>query len=192
MGHRTCPDCGASLDPCEICDCKENEGAPAGTGTPSGGNDCGRDSIFSLSNPYWDVNNLLRLKEVREGTGVLAKDVAAVVQNRFPKFNRQLLSQAEAFEKYGVIIHPDGLRAICVAYGILLTDPKVQVEEDPKPIKKKPAHRKLGRKLTFRMTNGDYEVLQKAVERDGFESVQAWLYAKITALLGGTENAETS
>lgn len=131
-----------------------------------------------------DVNNLLRLKEVREGTGVLAKDVAAVVQNRFPKFNRQLLSQAEAYEKYGVIIHPDGLRAICDSYGVRLLETSIQ-DEDPKPSKKKPERRKLGRKLTFRMTNGDYEVLQKRVQEDGFDSIQAWLYAKITELLGG-------
>lgn len=28
--YRTCPDCGANLDPGEICDCKENA-APVGS-----------------------------------------------------------------------------------------------------------------------------------------------------------------
>ena len=93
-----------------------------------------------------------------------------------------------------MIIHPDGLRAICDAYGLKLTaapDIPISVEgEIPAP--KKVENRKLGRKVTFRVTNGDFEVLQKRVQEDGFESVQAWLYAKITELLGGAVDAEHS
>lgn len=191
MKPRTCPECGSSLDPAETCDCKKKEDAPAATGTPSGGNDWRRDSTSSVADPFWDVNNLLRLKEIREATGMMAKDVAPVVANRFPKFNRQLLAQAESFEKYGVIIHPDGLRAICEAYGIRLDKPEIPIEVKKDPIAKKTDRRKLGRKLTFRMTNGDFEVLQKRVQDDGFESVQAWLYAKITEILGGAADVNS-
>lgn len=185
--YRTCPDCGAALDPGEICDCKKNEDAPAATGTPSCGNDWHRDSTCILADPFLDVKNLLRIKELREDTGAMAKDMALVVREKFPKFNRQLLSQCEQWDKYGVIIHPDGLKAVCEAYGLVLTatpDIPITVEgETPAP--KKVENRKLGRKLTFRVTNGDFEILQKRVQEDGFDSVQAWLYAKITELLGG-------
>lgn len=194
MKHRTCPDCGASLDPNERCDCRdEKEGAPAATGTPSGGNDDRRDSTCILADPYLDVKNLLRLKEIREETGSMAKDVAMVVRDKFPNFNRQLLSQCERWEQYGVIIHPDGLRLICEAYNMPLPssyDVPITVEgESPTP--KKVENRKLGRKVTFRVTNGDFEVLQKRVQEDGFESVQAWLYAKITELLGGVADGHS-
>lgn len=185
MAFKKCPDCGASLDPCEQCDCKEKEDVPAGTGTSSGGNSGNDISTVSVAEPFWDVKNLLRLREVLEHTGAMAKDVAPVVQNLFPKFNRQLLAQAGSYEKYGVIIHPDGLKAICDAYGIRLNAPEIpiSVEKEAKP--KKAERRKLGRKLTFRMTDGDFEVLQQRVQDDGFTSVQAWLYQKITELLGG-------
>lgn len=195
MKFKQCPDCGAALDPCEKCDCQnEKKGAPAATGTPLGGNDWRRDSAFSLADPFRDVKNLLRLKEIREDTGAMAKDVAMIVRDHFPKFNRQLLSQCEHYDEYGVIIHPDGLKAICEAYGIPLTavpDIPITVEgEGTTP--KKAENRKLGRKVTFRVTNGDFEVLQKRVQEDGFDSVQAWLYAKITELLGGAADAEHS
>lgn len=183
---KTCPDCGAALDPNEVCDCMKKEGAPAAMGTPSGGNDGDRDSTVSLSSLYSDVNTLLRLKNVRESTGAMAKDVALVVQNRFPKFTRQLLAQAEASEKYGVLIHPEGLLAICDYYGISLEPVEISVSKSSKP-RKKP-NRKLGRKLTFRMTDKDFEILQRRVQSDGFDSIQAWLYAAVTKMLGGAMN----
>lgn len=194
MSYRKCPDCGAGLDPGEVCDCRKKESAPAATGTPSGGNDWRRDSTSSLSDPFLDVKNLLRMKEIREDTGAMAKDVALVIRDRFPKFNRQLLSQCEQYDKYGVIIHPDGLRAICEAYGIPLTvTPDIPITvEGGVATAKKTENRKLGRKVTFRVTNGDFEVIQKRVQEDGFDSVQAWLYAKITELLGGAADADNS
>lgn len=48
---------------------------------------------------------------------------------------------------------------------------------------RKKSNRKLGRKLTFRMTPKDFARLVVRVDRDGFESVQAWLYDKIMKLL---------
>lgn len=195
MKFRTCPDCGAALDHGERCDCQdEKKDAPAGTGAPLGGNDWTRDSASSISDPYADVKNLLRIKELREDSGAMAKDMALVIRDKFPKFNRQLLSQCEQWDKYGVVIHPDGLRAICDAYDLKLTaapDIPITVEGEA-PAPKKVENRKLGRKVTFRVTNGDFEVLQKRVQEDGFESVQAWLYSKITELLGGAVDAEHS
>ena len=180
---RTCEFCGAHLDPNEICDCKKNEDASAATETSSRGEVAGvGTSIAILPEPYRDVNNLLRLKGVRESTGSMAKDVATLLRTIFPKFTRQLLSQAENPEQYGVLIHPAAMELICTTYQIRLdkSGPKITVD---KP-RKKP-NRRLGRKLTLRMTPGDFDVLQKRVQSDGFESVQAWLYTQIRKLLGG-------
>ena len=183
MSHRTCPDCGSRLDPNEICDCKK-EDLPDATGKPSGGNAVHYGSALTLADPYRDVNTLAQLKEIREGTGAMAKDVALVVQNVFPKFSRQLLSQAESWSSYGILIHPDGLRAICEAYGIQLPPPDLGLVVK---VRKRP-RRRLARKLTFRMTYDDYDALQMRVQGDGFTSIQSWLYAKITELLGGEAN----
>ena len=189
MKPRTCPECGASLDPCEVCDCKRNGDVPAATETSPDGNDYHHNSTSSIANPFQDVNNLTRLKELRESTGVMAKEVASAVRNVFPKFNRQLLSQCEQWDKYGVVIHPDGLQAICNAYGLELVcelQPGNDVHAEEKVLpKKKSENRRLGRKLTFRVTKDDFEALRERVQADGFGSVQAWLYEQITKLLGG-------
>jgi len=185
--YRECPECGAHLDPGEICECKK-EGAPAGTGTPSK-----RDGSVTpiLSSTWPDVNDCLQLRDICQSTGAQGKEIALVVRESFPKFNRQLLAQCQAPDKYGIVIHPDGLRLICDTYGI--TPPELPLEEpcsdlaEPRseiarPVRKKD-NRKLGRKLTFRMTPKDYAKLVVRVDKDGFESVQAWLYDRIMKLL---------
>lgn len=132
MQYRECPYCGAHLDPCERCDCQEKqEDAPDAAGTPS---QKPIETGFSVTNPEPDVNPCFRLRAIREQTGVMAKDTALVVREVFPKFNRQLLAQCEAWDKYGVIIHPDGLRAICRAYGVPMTlGPTTAITPTAKP-----------------------------------------------------------
>lgn len=129
MRYKLCPYCGAHLDHGERCDCQDKrEDASDAAETPSKNAD---GSIVSLSNPQSDVNLCLQLRAVRQQTGTMAKDAALVVREVFPKFNRQLLAQCEAWDKYGVIIHPDGLRAICKAYGVPM--PTVKPSPAPQP-----------------------------------------------------------
>lgn len=117
MLYKECPNCGAHLDPGERCDCQDKqEDAPDAAGTPSQSDST--ESGVSVTEIPEDVNLCLRLREIRQQTGAMAKDAALVVRKVFPKFNRQLLAQCEAWDKYGVTIHPDGLKAICEAYGV--------------------------------------------------------------------------
>ncbi|MBR2132673.1 MAG: hypothetical protein IJ955_09130 [Oscillospiraceae bacterium] len=192
MKYKECPDCGAALDHGEVCKCrdKENEGAPAATGTPSSGNNGDCNSASTLSDPYRDVNQLERVKDLLEDIGAMDKDVALVVRDMFPKFNRQLLSQCKNWKDYGIILHPNGLRAICNAYHQQLPrTPARGVPTDAEVPPKKPENRKLCRKLAFRITTDDFEVLQQRIRRDGYETMQDWLYAQIIDLLKEDANA---
>ncbi len=140
MRYRECPDCGAHLDPGERCDChqEKREDAPDAAGTPSQNGAINTNAIVSIHTP--NVNPSLRLREIRQQTGVMAKDAALVVREIFPKFNRQLLAQCEAWEKYGVTIHPDGLLAICKAYGVPLNAaPPPPTYAPPDPEERPPA-----------------------------------------------------
>jgi hypothetical protein len=139
---------------------------------------------FSLSNQSVDVNHLLHLREFRKRTGAMAKDCALEIRNVFPKFNRHLMAACESYEKYGIIIHPDGLRVLSEKYGIPLDEPPADIEngETVKKVRKKDS-RKLPRKLTFRMTDDDFSKLESAVASEGFASVQAWLYFHFCQLL---------
>lgn len=191
MKFRECPECGAALDPGEKCDCQnEKESVPAATGTPSGGNDCRRESTCILADPFLDVKNLLRLKEILESTGALGKDAAMIIRERFPKFNRQLLSQCGQWDKYGIICHPDVLRIICEVYKIQLSipaDDPVEIKaEDTAP--KKTENRKLDRKFTLRTTVVKYSRIQKIIEKKGFKSLQDWFNAMLDDLLGGEDD----
>lgn len=120
MQYRECPYCGAHLDHGEICDCRQEkrEDAPDAAGTPSAKIDSDADT--SVAHRIPNVNDCLQLREIMQKTGAMDKDAAKVVQDTFKGFNRQLLSQAANWRKYGVIIHPDALRAICEAYNVTL------------------------------------------------------------------------
>ena len=176
MKYKTCPDCGAHLDFNEPCDCKEKEDTPDAAGMPSQNVNANDGDIVPTKFP--NVNDCFRLREVRELTGVQAKDLSKLVQSRFPKFTRQIMSQCESYDKYGCLPHPDVLRIICEAYDIKL---------DSKPVRKGENYkRKLGKKVTLRMTEKDFEWLQGQVEQDEYPSVQAWLYALIKRMRGAS------
>ncbi len=186
MYFKECPKCGAHLDPGERCDCQDKkEDAPDAPGTPSSG-----DVVLlpppSVANWRPNVNDCLNLREILRQTGAMGKEVALVVRDTFPSFNRQLLAQCQAPEKYGIIIHPDGLATICAAYGIApVTEdaPSVEVITAPEPHRK--PHRKLARKLTFRMRDEDYALLERRVREAGYQSSQAWLYDVVMKALRG-------
>lgn len=186
MQYRECPYCGAHLDHGEPCDCcqEKREDAPDAPGTPS--DKTATSSTAIVANRVPNVNDCLQLREIRTETGAMAKDAALVVRDVFPKFNRQLLAQCEAWEKYGIIIHPEALSVICAAYGVSLPNsPAEAVITAPEPRKK--ANRKLARKLTLRMTDEDYKLLERRVEESGCQSSQAWLYEVVLrALQEGT------
>lgn len=129
MKYRECPKCGAHLDAGEVCDCqKKEEDAPDAAGTPSNDdvNVCG----FILSDSTCVVNRCLNLRSIMAQTGAMGKDAALIVRDKFPKFNRQLLTQCKEWSEYGVIIHPDALKTICEAYGVQ-AEPKSPMPDKP-------------------------------------------------------------
>ena len=121
MKYKTCPNCGAHLDPGEVCDCKEKEDAPAGTGAPS---DEARTIVNSSDNGILPsgfpvVNaDCYRLSELQKLTGAQAKEISEHIAKRFPSFTRQIFSQCASYEKYGCIPHPEVIRIIREVYDL--------------------------------------------------------------------------
>lgn len=136
-----------------------------------------------------DVNDCLRLREVISQIEDKDKNIALVVKAAYPGFNRQLLSQCQNPDKYGVLIRPEGLDIIMKAYKVseppLDPAPGQTASEDaPKP-KRKKEKRRLSRAVTLRMTPKDYQRMEKKVKADGFTSVQGWLYVKVAEYVAG-------
>lgn len=159
--------------------------APAATVASKDDSGLGNHSPISVSELPEIVNECLHLRAYVEQTNAMAKDVAQVLKDEFPKFNRQLLTQCQAPEKYGVIIHPNGLAIIKAAYNLGETQTVGSTEEKSEPAQKpkKKQRRKLPRAITLRMTTKDYQKLARRVKEDGFTSVQAWLYIRVSELL---------
>ncbi len=171
MFYVKCPDCGAHLDPGESCDCHKVKMSQTQSTSRTG-----------AAHRTPNINDCLNLKEIRQETGAMAKDVALVIREHFPKFNRQLLSQCEAWEKYGIIAHPDILSIICDTYGVTLPSLPSEVVITAVEPKKQP-NRKLDRKLTFRLKSTDYQLLERRVKESGCRSSQEWLYEVVLKAL---------
>ena len=146
MKHKICPDCGASLDFGEVCDCKK-ENDTAATVPPSGGKDA--DNIVLKNNATVKDSELL--SDWIKATGKHSKDIAAFLTQQFPLMNRQLLTQAAHWERYGVILHPDGITMIADEYGLdLRNKPKHSQKRRPKKV------------ITFRCTQHTYDKIAEA------------------------------
>lgn len=137
MKYRTCPYCGAHLDPSEPCDCEEKEEtAPGDAGAASKSVVVATDSaILTLRTPVVN-DDCFRLGELQKLTGKQAKEISQEIAKRFPSFTRQIFSQCSSPEKYGCIVHPDVIRILRESYGIGPTDdapmfPKLPDSEKP-------------------------------------------------------------
>ena len=135
-----------------------------------------------------DVNDCLRLRELINQIEDKDKHIALVVKAAFPGFNRQLLSQCQNPDKYGVLIRPEGLDIIKAAYKVVSTpadpaEPQAEKPETEQKPKRKKEKRKLSRQVTLRMTPSDFSRMSKKVKAEGFTSVQGWLYTKVAELL---------
>ena len=119
MQYRTCPYCGAHLDPAERCACdKKEEDTPGDAGVPSKNAVVGTDSVI-LSPDRPAVNDdCFRLAELQRLSGAQAKDISEVIARRFPKFSRQIFTQCAAWWKYGCIPHPEIIRIIRSEYDL--------------------------------------------------------------------------
>lgn len=183
MKYRTCPDCGANLDFGETCECaKKNEtDAPTTTRQPRNPKGLPQNKIPS---DWEDVKTLCNLRKILMQTNATNKDVAAAVQDIFPRFNRQLLTQATNWETYGVLIHPMALAYICSSFGI------ESAAADAKAGKPRKQSRRLGKQLTFRCTETFYEEMLTAMDACGFSTVQGFIENIVTLYLGRLNNGE--
>lgn len=157
--YKTCPMCGANLDPGEACDCTKKEDRPAGTGTVQKQSPYDQDTTdpgkSQAANP---------LTALRVNNGLKAKEVVTVVRDVYPKFDKPLLSKCEHPDQYGVELLPPGMEALRVAFGL--------PDEPGKPWKAD-SHRRTCR-ISARLTEPDYEALQRKL-RAGNLTAQEWI-----------------
>ena len=123
------------------------------------------------------------LRDLRIAKQIPAKDMVAVVQTLYPKYDKTVQSKCENGEAYGVSIRPDAMRALYE---------KFAPERLEAPKRTRHGQHRLTCRISCRLENEDYEALQQLIKASGCATVQDWLTGIVRGLIekGVTPNAE--
>lgn len=102
-----------------------------------------------------------KIRELRISRKLPAKDMVAVVQELYPKYDKTMQSKCERGDEYGIQIRKDALEALYARFA-------------PELLKKKDGHKYTCR-ISCRLPDDDYADLQEFIRGDGFDTMQAWL-----------------
>lgn len=115
-----------------------------------------------------DVNPHNALRELRLGREIPAADMVAVVSKLYPGYDKPLQSKCERSHYYGVQICNDAMNALYKVFS---------PEKATTP--KKPDIRTNPHRLVCRVSTQDYNRVKTLMQREGFSTVQDWLYSLI-------------
>ena len=99
------------------------------------------------------------LRELRLSKQIPAKDMVAVVQAIYPKYDKTVQSKCENGDAYGVSLRPDAMAALYAHFAPELAEGRKAVKKD--------AHR-LTCRISARLETADYEALQRLIEAEGY------------------------
>ena len=108
------------------------------------------------------------LRELRLSKQIPAKDMVAVVQAIYPKYDKTVQSKCENGDAYGVSLRPDAMAALYAHFAPELAEGRKAVKKD--------AHR-LTCRISARLETADYGALQRLIEAEGYATTQDWLTA---------------
>lgn len=116
----------------------------------------------------------MNLKELRAERGIMAKDMVSVVRSIYPKYDKTIHSKVERGREYGIDLRADAMTALGSAFSF----------EPNLPVKKKRAYAHLlTRRISCRLTDSDYDLLQLRLRSDGYKTVQAWLTNQVSGYI---------
>lgn len=115
------------------------------------------------------------LRELRVTKQIPAKDMVAVVQALYPKYDKTVQSKCENGEAYGVTIRPDAMHALYERFA---------PERLELPKRTRHGQHRLTCRISCRLGNEDYEALQQLIEASGCATVQEWLTGIVRGLIG--------
>ena len=106
------------------------------------------------------------LKELRLKTQTPAKEMVAVVQTIYPKYDMTSQSKCENSDAYGICLTQKAMKAL---YAKFAPDGSVR-----KPLRTADQHR-LKDRLHARITPDEAAKLQEHLDADGYGTIQDWL-----------------
>lgn len=115
------------------------------------------------------------LRELRVSKQIPAKDMVAVVQMLYPKYDKTVQSKCENGDAYGVSIRPDAMKALYERFAPERLEP---------PKRTRHGQHRLTCRISCRLENEDYEALQQLIAASGCATVQEWLTGIVRGLIG--------
>ena len=115
------------------------------------------------------------LRELRITKQIPAKDMVAVVQALYPKYDKTVQSKCENGETYGVTIRPDAMHALYERFAPEHLEP---------PKRTRHGQHRLTCRISCRLEDEDYAALQQLIEASGCATVQQWLTEIVRGLIG--------
>ena len=107
------------------------------------------------------------LRQLRLDLGIPAKDMVAVVQAIYPKYDKTMQSKCERGDEYGVDLRPDALKALYDHFA------------PGKEVKRKADGHRLSNRISCRLEDDDYVLLQQRMQADGYATNQELLTALV-------------
>lgn len=123
-----------------------------------------------------------KLRELRLAKQIPAKEMVAVVQELYPKYDKTVQSKCENGEVYGVSLRPDAMAALYARFA-----PELAATARKVP---KKDNRRLKCRISARLEDADYAALQRLVAAEGYATMQDLLTAIVRRYIkeaGGTE-----
>lgn len=121
------------------------------------------------------------LRELRLSKQIPAKDMVAVVQSLYPKYDKTVQSKCENGEAYGVDIRPDAMTALYERFAPERLEP---------PRKTRHGQHRLTCRISARLETADYEALQQLILAAGYATTQDWLSAIVRRYIAEAGDAE--
>lgn len=118
------------------------------------------------------VNENNPLRELRLGKEIPVADMVAIVQQRYPAYDKHLQSKAERSHLYGIQLCDDAMDALVVAFA-----------PEQAPETKQPENRVNPCRLVCRVNIHDYNLLMDCMREEGFSTTQDWLYSHLKKYL---------
>lgn len=106
------------------------------------------------------------LRELRLRCQLPAKDLVAVVQEIYPKYDKTMQSKCERGSEYGVDLRPDAMEALYRRF-----DPAALTARR----RKKDSGHRLTCRISCRLEDEDYRALQQHIQADGYQTMQDWI-----------------
>lgn len=106
-----------------------------------------------------------KLRELRLSKNIPAKEMVAVVQKIYPKFDKTQLSKCES-GAYGAELPEDAMQALYTAFAPELLTPKKRRHS---------GRNRLTCRISARLEDDVYSELQQRIRADGYETMQSWL-----------------